>query len=160
MNNIHYTNKKVKLKLKFIIKNTKYNESDSDVLSTLEIKILDKDYRYDPSDKSKIEFLSKYGLYINTDKRFYASKRGHFNQSELMLPSLENECEWMSFNFYNDSSRAVFLKKLYLSLKDWSNTWKGFYYDSPSAIEIEDDTWTIYTTYKSTLSSLTNKEVY
>lgn len=116
--------------------------------SILEIKVLNKDYRFEADRNSFIEYITKSGIIIASDNRYYGVIRGCLTSDKISLPSINSEVRWLRYSFLYEKNRIEFLKKLYLGIKEWSDNWEGFFYDTKSEIIVEPDKWIVCTKFK------------
>jgi len=132
---------KIKLKLKIRLLNIINN---GDVVNLIKIKFIEKDKRFEYDFDSNYEekYTSKERLNIAVSK-FYVSGSIINRVDYFYIPTFDNMGSEVEKKFKNDDDRYDYLKKLYLSLKEWANNWHGFNDDRESCLEMIGDEWII-----------------
>lgn len=107
----------------------------------LKITCLEKDKRFESKNTTSLRYESiKSFFYINS---IYSLKEGLINNNSFNLPSINKLKIPLIYSFQTDNERKNYLKKLYVSLDEWSNYWEEFTFDSNSNIIVNDNIWKI-----------------
>lgn len=124
---------KLKLRVRLFIRNNKPYVS---------IIFDDVDDRFHAfNSKNKLSYKSdKTGMEINTSR--WASFGG-LSFNSITIPNIDRMGYELFQRFNTDKERYEYLKKLYLTLDEWSNYWDDFSTDSISNIIVKNNIWKI-----------------
>lgn len=131
---------KLKLKIDFI--NIHYNNDVKKSIKSygVSIDIYDADTRYIDNiegDNMYYSSIQNYRISPSTTNPIFSILDG------IPLSKPNEKKINISHVWDNDDDRKKYLKRLYLTLKDWSNRWWGFTYDTPSNIIFNNNTWVV-----------------
>lgn len=121
---------KIELKIDLCFKNKLYY---------LYIKVIDKDKRFDADDLKQND-----EIYKSRKGDFYISSsifqpEGNLTENSFFLPANYKINSTVYRIFNSDIKRKEYLKKLILTIKDWSDYWFCFFDDDKSKLIIDDD---------------------
>jgi len=137
----------IKLKLQVDLTNRMDVNDDGLLIDLFKIYItvLDKDERFDIGSVSNTTGNTL--LYNGTGtfiiKTSEDKKLGGILSNGLLIPSLDKIGIEYNKTFYKEEERYEYLKKLYTSVKEWSNYWWGFCYDDKSKLTIKNNIWEV-----------------
>jgi len=106
------------------------------------VTVLDKDDEFEADIQKNKELVYYCNNYYDI-RSLWNEPFGALKDNAFVIPCLDKVGYVLKKSFPTDRERYDYVKNMYDSLLEWSNEYKGFEFDTPSSIQIENNIWTV-----------------